>query len=55
MGPMQENVWWNKKRKGKNVRGCPTVSRKAVLMKALREYQEKGVHQFTHNASVQAG
>ena len=52
---MEERVCTNEKGKGKNVRGCPTVSKKTLLARAVKEYQKKDVHEFARNASIQEG
>ncbi len=38
---------------GSSHKGCPTVSRKELLTKANREYENPEVGTFAHNASVQ--
>lgn len=39
--------------KGKGHKGCPTLTRKDVLEEANREYDDKNVNDFAHNASLQ--
>jgi len=53
--PMNERVCTDENGKGKNTKGCPTISKKELLTRALKEYQKKDIHEFARNASIQEG
>ncbi len=52
---MEKRVCTSERGKGKNVRGCPTVSKKTLLARAVKEYQKEDIHEFARNASIQEG
>jgi len=39
--------------KGKGPKGCPSLTRKDVLAKANKEYEDKEINHFAHMASLQ--
>jgi uncharacterized metal-binding protein len=55
LGSMRDKACTNEKRKGKSAKGCPTVSKKTLLSRAVEEYKKKNVHEFARNASIQEG
>ena len=52
---MEERVCTNERGKGKNTKGCPTVSKRTLLSRAVKEYKKKDVREFARNASIQEG
>ena len=51
-GSMGDKVCTNEKRKGKSAKGCPTVSKRTLLSKAMKEYGIKDIHEFARNPCV---
>jgi uncharacterized metal-binding protein len=52
-GPMFEKVCMVEQGKGKSAKGCPTLSKRALLAHAGEEYHRKDVYDFARNASIQ--
>jgi uncharacterized metal-binding protein len=54
-GSMGDKACTNETKKGQSAKGCPTVSKKMLLSRALKEYGKTSVHKFARNASIQEG
>lgn len=49
--PVPERICFTDK--GKAHKGCPTLTHKAVLAEANQAYEDEGIREFAHNASLQ--
>jgi uncharacterized metal-binding protein len=54
-GSMRDKACTSEKKKGKSTKGCPTVSKKTLLSRAVKEYGKTNIHEFARNASIQEG
>ena len=54
-GSMRDKACTSEKKKGKSTKGCPTVSKKTLLSRAVKEYAKQSIHKFARNASIQEG